>query len=152
MSAARFALHGLTVHSRLINHSCDPSASAKIISINGHSKVRLVVRMQWAESFMQIVIYAKRTLHPGEEVCLPLPHPHDVYTQCRSYTIINSRSNPIQHCEYPVYAERPPVEAGSTRRPVTLFYLASASHAYASSPQYFPFDDRKSKPTIICSC
>lgn len=26
--------------SRLINHSCDPSASAKIISINGQSKVR----------------------------------------------------------------------------------------------------------------
>ncbi|RXK36777.1 hypothetical protein M231_05938 [Tremella mesenterica] len=39
--------------SRLINHSCDPSASAKIISINGQSK---------------IVIYAKRTLHPGEEI------------------------------------------------------------------------------------
>jgi len=27
------------IRSRLINHSCDPSASAKIISINGHSKV-----------------------------------------------------------------------------------------------------------------
>jgi len=26
--------------SRLINHSCDPSASAKIITINGQSKVR----------------------------------------------------------------------------------------------------------------
>lgn len=39
--------------SRLINHSCDPSANAKIISINGHSK---------------IVIYARRQLHPGEEV------------------------------------------------------------------------------------
>lgn len=39
--------------SRLINHSCDPSANAKIISINGQSKIG---------------IFAKRTLHPGEEV------------------------------------------------------------------------------------
>ncbi|ORY25618.1 hypothetical protein BCR39DRAFT_543336 [Naematelia encephala] len=39
--------------SRLINHSCDPSANAKIISINGHSK---------------IVIYARRLLNPGEEI------------------------------------------------------------------------------------
>ncbi|WWC70852.1 uncharacterized protein I206_104804 [Kwoniella pini CBS 10737] len=39
--------------SRLINHSCDPSANAKIIKVNGQSK---------------IVIYAERTLHPGEEI------------------------------------------------------------------------------------
>ena len=31
--------------SRLINHSCDPSASAKIIVINGHSKVSAAVRL-----------------------------------------------------------------------------------------------------------
>ncbi|WVW84765.1 hypothetical protein I302_106800 [Kwoniella bestiolae CBS 10118] len=39
--------------SRLINHSCDPSANAKIIKVNGQSK---------------IVIYAERTLYPGEEI------------------------------------------------------------------------------------
>lgn len=39
--------------SRLINHSCDPTANAKIININGQSK---------------IVIYAKQTLNPGDEV------------------------------------------------------------------------------------
>ncbi|WRT67861.1 uncharacterized protein IL334_004835 [Kwoniella shivajii] len=39
--------------SRLINHSCDPSANAKIIKVNGQSK---------------IVIYAEKTLHPGEEI------------------------------------------------------------------------------------
>jgi histone-lysine N-methyltransferase SETD1 len=32
----------LTLVSRLINHSCDPSASAKIITINGHQKVSSV--------------------------------------------------------------------------------------------------------------
>ena len=48
-----FGIMSSRYFSRLINHSCDPSASAKIISINGQSK---------------IVIYAKRTLHPGEEV------------------------------------------------------------------------------------
>ncbi|BEI80595.1 hypothetical protein CcaverHIS002_0111240 [Cutaneotrichosporon cavernicola] len=40
--------------SRLVNHSCDPNCLAKIISINGVNK---------------IVLYAKRTIHPGEE-CL----------------------------------------------------------------------------------
>ncbi|WWC88625.1 uncharacterized protein L201_003538 [Kwoniella dendrophila CBS 6074] len=39
--------------SRLINHSCDPSANAKIIKVNGQSK---------------IVIYAERSLYPGEEI------------------------------------------------------------------------------------
>jgi histone-lysine N-methyltransferase SETD1 len=39
--------------SRLVNHSCDPNCLAKIISINGVNK---------------IVLYAKRTIHPGEEV------------------------------------------------------------------------------------
>ncbi|KLT46101.1 SET domain-containing protein [Cutaneotrichosporon oleaginosum] len=39
--------------SRLVNHSCDPNCLAKIISINGVDK---------------IVLYAKRTIHPGEEV------------------------------------------------------------------------------------
>lgn len=34
-SNSSFAL----IYSRLINHSCDPSASAKIITINGQSKV-----------------------------------------------------------------------------------------------------------------
>lgn len=42
--------------SRLVNHSCDPNCLAKIISINGVNK---------------IVLYAKRTIHPGEEVSEP---------------------------------------------------------------------------------
>ena len=42
----------LTHRSRLINHSCDPTASAKIISINGHSKV----------SFRVTNVFAKLTL------------------------------------------------------------------------------------------
>lgn len=44
--------------SRLVNHSCDPNCLAKIISINGVNK---------------IVLYAKRTIHPGEEVSSPSP-------------------------------------------------------------------------------
>jgi SET domain-containing protein len=41
------------VHSRLINHACDPNCTAKIITIGGQKK---------------IVIYAKIDIHPGDEV------------------------------------------------------------------------------------
>lgn len=61
--------------SRLINHSCDPSANAKIIKVNGQSKVSHG-RQAWgtlhANKRIKIVIYAERTLYPGEEVGGPL--------------------------------------------------------------------------------
>jgi SET domain-containing protein len=40
-------------NSRLINHSCDPNCTAKIITISGQKK---------------IVIYAKVDIAPGDEV------------------------------------------------------------------------------------
>lgn len=82
----------LIVSSRLINHSCDPSASAKIISINGQSKVcsspqptrifcyipssctyvltcsSFHYRLHSDPAHAQIVIYAKKTLEPGDEI------------------------------------------------------------------------------------
>lgn len=57
--------------SRLINHSCNPTANAKIININGHNK---------------IVIYAKRTLYPGDEVTysynFPLEQDESLRVRC----------------------------------------------------------------------
>jgi SET domain-containing protein len=40
-------------NSRLINHSCDPNCTAKIITINGEKK---------------IVIYAKQDIELGDEI------------------------------------------------------------------------------------
>ena len=40
-------------HSRLINHSCDPNCTAKIITISGEKK---------------IVIYAKQDIELGDEI------------------------------------------------------------------------------------
>jgi len=40
-------------YSRLINHSCDPNCTAKIITINGEKK---------------IVIYAKQDIELGDEI------------------------------------------------------------------------------------
>lgn len=41
------------LHRRLINHSCDPNCTAKIITINGEKK---------------IVIYAKQDIELGDEI------------------------------------------------------------------------------------
>ena len=43
----------LALNSRLINHSCDPNCTAKIITINGEKK---------------IVIYAKEDIELGDEI------------------------------------------------------------------------------------
>lgn len=43
----------LSLHSRLINHSCDPNCTAKIITISGEKK---------------IVIYAKQEIELGDEI------------------------------------------------------------------------------------
>lgn len=65
LSFIQDVLTKLTFDSRLINHSCDPSASAKIITINGHSKVS---RPAVISADSQIVIYARTMLHPGQEI------------------------------------------------------------------------------------
>lgn len=44
---------GIGIYSRLINHSCDPNCTAKIITINGEKK---------------IVIYAKQDIELGSEI------------------------------------------------------------------------------------
>jgi histone-lysine N-methyltransferase SETD1 len=95
--------------SRLINHSCDPSASAKIISINGQSK---------------IVIYAKRMLHPGEEVSNRTALLQSRARQgkrnftlltARSCTITSSRSRATPRSACRVSVARRRAAAGSTR-------------------------------------
>ncbi|KAK4700485.1 [histone H3]-lysine4 N-trimethyltransferase SETD1, partial [Phenoliferia sp. Uapishka_3] len=63
---------------RLINHCCAPNCTAKIITINGEKK---------------IVIYAKTTIMPGEEVTYDYHFPHEEvkirclcgHAQCRLY-------------------------------------------------------------------
>ena len=46
---------------RLINHSCDPNCTAKIITINGEKK---------------IVIYAKQDIELGDEITYGMPALH----------------------------------------------------------------------------
>jgi SET domain-containing protein len=50
----------IRLFSRLINHSCDPNCTAKIIMINGEKK---------------IVIYAKQDIELGDEITYGAPLP-----------------------------------------------------------------------------
>lgn len=55
------------VHRRLINHSCDPNCTAKIITINGEKK---------------IVIYAKQDIELGDEITYGTSIPAIILRPC----------------------------------------------------------------------
>lgn len=52
---------------RLINHSCDPNCTAKIITINGEKK---------------IVIYAKQDIELGDEITYGKKNKHVIAFHC----------------------------------------------------------------------
>ena len=63
-------------HRRLINHSCDPNCTAKIITISGVKK---------------IVIYAKQEIELGDEITYgPLTFCQERYTDSFRFQIIIS--------------------------------------------------------------
>lgn len=61
---------------RLINHSCDPNCTAKIITIGGQKK---------------IVIYAKVDIQPGDEVT------YDYHFPIENEKVINDSPRIRQH-------------------------------------------------------
>jgi hypothetical protein len=96
-------------HSRLINHSCDPSASAKIITINGQSKVSPL--SPW----------------PGHMLMnrLSFTPEHNYIPDKRFFTTINFHLKMIRHYEYRVSVEQRHVEDGSIR----ALYIQSSQHS-----------------------
>jgi hypothetical protein len=93
----------MLINSRLINHSCDPSASAKIISINGQSKVRLCIA----------TIRARGEADDNRLSFTPSAYYRPAKRSC---TITSSRSRAIRHYACRVSVGQRYVEASSTRR------------------------------------
>jgi SET domain-containing protein len=77
----------------LINHSCDPNCTAKIITINGEKK---------------IVIYAKQDIELGDEITYGTrEHPHDVDSKLTGF------ANADYH--FPIEQDKIPCLCGSAK-------------------------------------
>lgn len=96
------------MNSRLINHSCDPNCTAKIITINGEKK---------------IVIYAKQDIELGSEIT------YGAYLPCLYHTLLLRRLQTItsllNRTKSRVFVALPSAVATSTRLPSTFIIVYS---------------------------
>ena len=82
---------------RLINHSCDPNCTAKIITINGEKK---------------IVIYAKQDIELGDEITYGTRASHDVVL-----SVSSCEADTLGHTDYhfPIEQDKIPCLCGSAK-------------------------------------
>ncbi len=85
---------------RLINHSCDPNCTAKIITINGEKK---------------IVIYAKQDIELGDEITYGTGASHDAIPFC--YFMRTKLTHHFGHTDYhfPIEQDKIPCLCGSAK-------------------------------------
>ena len=82
---------------RLINHSCDPNCTAKIITINGEKK---------------IVIYAKQDIELGDEITYGMRASHDAVL-----SVSSCQADTLGHTDYhfPIEQDKIPCLCGSAK-------------------------------------
>ena len=105
----------ICLNSRLINHSCDPNCTAKIITISGQKK---------------IVIYAKVDIAPGDEVTYDYHFPLED-AKVSAFTLLSvpcsswcSDSLSLRSCKMPRIPQLIPQMDMRTSFLTTTYYLS----------------------------
>jgi hypothetical protein len=123
----------LTDDRRLINHSCDPNCTAKIITINGEKK---------------IVIYAKQDIELGDEITYGAWGAKRFLVLCLSvWFLVQTITFPSSRTRSLVFVVPPNAEAISTRG----FYSLPLTLTLPSNPRFFScrFSTHESTSTYV---